>query len=140
VGTHVIIHYPHNLTICTNVGIAPFCQLNAAGGIVIGNNVLLGPGVVVWSQNHLYQDASIPVRDQGYQQLGVEIEDDVWVGAGAIILPGVKLREGTVVAAGAVVTKSTEPYTVVAGVPARVMKRRSDPPRQDSAQADAPPQ
>jgi maltose O-acetyltransferase len=139
VGTHVIIHYPHRLTIGSNVGIASFSQLNAAGGIAIGSNVLLGPQVVVWSQNHLYEDASVPICEQGYQQLRVEIEDDVWVGAGAIILPGIRLGRGTVVAAGSVVIRSTEPYTVVAGVPARVVKRRSFPAAPEGCGGSSPP-
>ena len=79
---------------------------------------MVGPGVMIWSLNHQYKSRGLPIRSQGYCQKPVRIEDDVWIGAAAIVLPGVSLAQGTVVAAGAIVTKSTEPYSVVAGVPA----------------------
>src|SRR5262249_49854320 len=101
------------------------CQVNARGGIEVGDGVLIGPGAVIWSQNHVTDSPHKAIKDQGYEFSRVLIEDDVWIGAGAIVLPGVRLARGTVVAAGAVVAKSTEHYTVVAGVPARVVKRRS---------------
>lgn len=85
---------------------------------------MIGPGVIIWSQNHKYESPSIPIRVQGYERRKVIIDRDVWIGAAAVILPGVHLAEGTVVAAGSVVTKSTEPYSVVAGVPARVIGNR----------------
>jgi acetyltransferase-like isoleucine patch superfamily enzyme len=123
--SHVIIYYPRRLRIGKNTGIAAYCQFHAGAGIHIGCDVLIGPNVMIWSQSHVYDDGTKLIRSQGWKRQPVAIEDDVWVGAGAIILPGVRLARGSVVAAGAVVTESTEPYSVVAGVPARQIKSRA---------------
>jgi acetyltransferase-like isoleucine patch superfamily enzyme len=123
--TSVIIHYPEGLLIGNDVGIADGCQLNAAGGIEIGDAVFIGPSVIIWSQNHAYERCDLRIMDQGYERSKVTIEDDVWIGAGAIILPGVRLSRGTVVAAGAVVTRTTDAYAIVGGVPARPLGSRS---------------
>lgn len=122
--THVMIYYPENLTIGRNSAITAYCQLNAGGGLVIGNDVLIGPGTYIWSQNHRFQDAGNLIREQGSERVAVTIEDDVWIAARCVILPGVRIATGTVVAAGAVVTRSTEPYTIVAGVPAKMIGLR----------------
>jgi acetyltransferase-like isoleucine patch superfamily enzyme len=122
--SNTIVYYPERLIIGENVGITAFTQINAGGGVRIGNDVLIGPGCCIWSQNHSYHDSSVPIRSQGYERKEVIIEDDVWVGAQATILPGVILRRGTVVASGAVVTKSTAEYAIVAGVPAKVIGTR----------------
>jgi acetyltransferase-like isoleucine patch superfamily enzyme len=72
--------------------------------------------------NHVYQDPTRPMVEQGVTAEGIVIEDDVWIGAGAIVTDGVRIGKGAVVAAGAVVTKDVPPHTVVGGVPARVIK------------------
>jgi maltose O-acetyltransferase len=127
-GTRVLskvtIYHPHNVILGNHVGISCSCQLNGAGGIVIGDHVLLGPGVMVWSQNHAFRSLNTPIAEQGYERATVTIQDDCWIGAGAIVLAGVCLGHGTVVAAGAVVTKSTEPFSIVAGVPAKIIGSR----------------
>jgi len=123
--SHAIIYHPERVSLGMKVRITCFCQLNGGGGIEIGDNVLIGPGVMIWSQNHRYQRADIPITDQGYDYAKVTIEEDVWIGARSIILPGVHISKGAVVAAGSVVTRSVAPYTVVAGVPARPIKSRT---------------
>lgn len=123
--SHVIVYHANGLYIGANSGIAVGCHFNAAGLIHIGKDVRIGPGAVVWSTNHRYSDSTIPVWRQGYENNQVTIEDDVWIGARAIVLPGVTLARGCIVAAGAVVTKSTEPFTVVPGVPARPIGKRT---------------
>ncbi len=95
--------------------------------IIIGNNVLIGPYAIFNSGSHLYSSKSRLIDEQGHKYGPITVEDDVWVGAHACILPGVTLAKGSVVAAGAVVTKSVTPYTVVAGVPAKVIGVRNDP-------------
>jgi maltose O-acetyltransferase len=122
---HVIIHHPQKLRLGKNVQIAAACHLNAGGGIEIADNTLIGPNVSIWSQNHIYASAGIPICDQGYEFAPVRIEEDVWIGCGAIILPGVVLARGCVIGAGAVVTSSTKPNTVYAGVPARPINQRT---------------
>ena len=112
------IEYPSQLTIGENTQINRNCFINAGGGVDIGKNVLIGPHVIIYSQNHNYGDSKICISDQGYTKAKVVIEDDVWLCARSTILPGLRVRKGTVVAAGAVVTKDTEPYSVVAGIPA----------------------
>jgi len=123
--SHVLIYHPQGLSIGNNSAITAYCQLNAGGRITIGNDVLIGPGTFIWSQNHSFELMDIPVRLQGYEKKEVTIEDDVWIASRAIILPGVRIGKGCVVAAGAIVTHSTEPYSIVAGVPARQIGSRS---------------
>lgn len=98
--------------------------INGVGGIEIGNNVLLGSGVVISSGEHQYNDSLDPVVLQKIIPKKIIIGNGVWIGANAVIMPGVTLAEGTVVGAGAIVTKSTEPFSVMVGVPARKIKKR----------------
>ena len=128
---HVIIHHPQKLRLGKNVQIASACHLNAGGGIEIADNTLVGPKVSIWSQNHIFARTDLPICDQGYEFAPVKIEEDVWIGCGAIILPGVVLARGCVIGAGAVVTNSTQPNTVYAGVPARAINTRNDAPPHD---------
>lgn len=121
------IKFPENISIGDDVRIHPMTYLDAAGGIEIGSHVGIAPGVTIYSSNHRYRDADRPYTEQGYEFGKVVIEDDVWIGARSVILAGVRLAPGTVVAAGAVVTKDTEPYSVVAGVPARIIGNRTGP-------------
>ncbi len=91
--------------------------------IVIGDDVLIGAGVHIYVNNHRYDRTDVPIVHQGYYpSQGVVIEDNVWIGANAILLPGVRIGRHSVVAAGSVVTKSVEPFSVYAGVPARKIK------------------
>jgi galactoside O-acetyltransferase len=113
------------LHIGKKVGVAAMCQINAKGGVTIGDSTLIGPGVMIWAQNHEFRSIGRPIMDQGYEYAPVRIDEDVWIGAGAIILPGVHLQRGSVVAAGAVVTRGTQPFSIVAGVPAKVIGIRA---------------
>ena len=89
--------------------------------IKIGRHCQIGPGVMFETVNHDLD--AIPGENRSTQTLPITLEDHVWVGAGAIILPGVTVGEGAVVAAGAVVTKDVEPRTMVGGVPAKLIKK-----------------
>lgn len=97
--------------------------LRGQGGITIGDRVYTAPLVQMLAVNHVYDDPTRPMVEQGITAEGIVIEDDVWIGGGAIITDGVRVGRGAVVAAGAVVTKDVEPYTVVGGVPARLLRR-----------------
>jgi acetyltransferase-like isoleucine patch superfamily enzyme len=101
-----------------------FSVVNGTGGVEIGKNVLIGPNVQIISYQHNYQNRGAPIKQQGTTAKKIEIQDDVWIGASAVILAGVVIGQGSVIGAGSVVTRSCEPYSVLAGVPARVIKER----------------
>lgn len=114
---------PHaGIRIGKNCLISEFNVLRGQGGITIGDNVYTAPLVQMAAVNHVYDDPNVPIIKQGITAQGIVIEDDAWIGAGAIILDGVRVGKGAVVAAGAVVTQDVPPYSVVGGVPARVIK------------------
>ena len=96
--------------------------LRGQGGITIGDRVYTAPLVQMLAVNHIFDDPKRPMVEQGITAEGIVVENDVWIGAGAIITDGVKIGEGAVVAAGAVVTKDVPAHTVVGGVPAKVLK------------------
>lgn len=93
------------------------------GPVDIGSHVNLAQGITVSALNHNFSDTNKRIDEQGVSTTPVTIEDDVWVGANAVILPGVTIGEHCVVAAGAVVTKDVPPHSLVAGVPAKVIKK-----------------
>jgi galactoside O-acetyltransferase len=100
--------------------------LNACRGgrIVFGNDVLVGPNAVFRTSDHVTLDPERPIREQGHTAGVIVLEDDVWIAANVTVVGGVRIGRGAVVAAGAVVTADVEPYSVVGGVPARLIKRR----------------
>ena len=98
---------------------------SAAGSITIGNYVHTGANVVMLGFNHGFYTREIPTKEQDYFEAPIVIGDDVWIGAGAIILAGVTIGNGAIIAAGAVVNKDVPPYTIVGGVPAKVIKERN---------------
>jgi acetyltransferase-like isoleucine patch superfamily enzyme len=98
--------------------------LGGQGGIHIGDDVIIGPGARMFSENHAYASLDRPIRAQGHERAPVVIGDDCWIGSGATILAGVSIGHGCVVAAGAVVTHDVPPLCMVAGVPARVVRWR----------------
>lgn len=118
------VFHPGNIEIGDGTRINMGFIINGAGGVEIGKNVRIGPRVLIYSQNHNYEDSTTCIAEQGYSYAKVVIEDDVWLCAGAMVLPGVRVGKGTVVAAGAVATKDTEPYSIVAGVPAAKVGER----------------
>lgn len=93
------------------------------GPVRIGNHVHLGQNVVVTGLNHNFEDVNAPIDEQGVRTAPIVIEDDVWIGASAVVLAGVTIGVHSVVAAGSVVNQSIPPYSVCAGVPARVVKQ-----------------
>jgi acetyltransferase-like isoleucine patch superfamily enzyme len=102
--------------------IGEFNVLRGQGGITIGDRVYTSPLVQLLAVNHVFSDPTRPFVEQGITAEGIVVEDDVWIGAGAIVTDGVRIGAGAVVAAGAVVVEDVAPHTIVAGVPARVVK------------------
>ena len=107
-----------------NCGLGTNAFYGAAGGIIIGNNVIVGNFVSFHSENHNFSDSEIPIRLQGTSHKGIVIGDNCWIGAKATILDGVHIGNGCVIAAGSVVTKSFPDNVVIGGVPARIIKNR----------------
>ena len=96
-----------------------------SGKVIIGKNVMMGPDVCIYARNHAFARTDIPMNAQGFDiEKPVVIEDDVWIGAKAIILPGVHIGTGAIIGAGAVVTKNVPNYAVVGGNPAHIIKMR----------------
>lgn len=96
------------------------CTLDARGGIIIGSNVSISPEVMLITSEHLKNDPDFGIRDQP-----IVIEDYVWIGSRATVLPGVTIGKGAIVAAGAMVIRDAPPFSVVGGVPARPIGKRS---------------
>jgi acetyltransferase-like isoleucine patch superfamily enzyme len=117
------------------------CINNAVGDVIIGNhtriglhNTIIGPvtigshvnlaqGITITALNHNFDDSEKRIDQQGISTKEVVLEDDIWVGANAVILPGVTIGKHAVVAAGAIVTKDVPPHSLVAGVPAKVIRQ-----------------
>ena len=95
-----------------------------AGEIIIGNDVMLSPHIAFLASNHVFSRTDIPMNTQGGKESKIEVGNDVWIGYGSIILAGVKIGNGVVVAAGSVVTKDIMDFDIVAGVPAKVIGNR----------------
>ena len=93
------------------------------GPVNIGHHVNLAQGITVTALNHNFEDSEKRIDEQGVSTTPVFIEDDVWIGANAVILPGVRVGTHSVVAAGAVVTKEVPPHSIVAGIPAKIIKK-----------------
>lgn len=114
---------PHaGIRIGRNSLIGEYSVIRGQGGVTIGDRVYTSPFTQIIAVNHVFDDPKRPFVEQGITAEGIVIEDDVWLGAGAVITDGVRVGQGAVVAAGAVVTKDVPPHTVVAGVPAKVIK------------------
>lgn len=113
----------NNIELGNNSVIGERSFLQDVGKIIINDNVLMGPECMIFTSNHLYKKDNL-VRNQGYVIGNVVIEEDVWIGARVIILPGVKIGKGAILGAGSVITKDVEEYTVVGGNPAKFIKYR----------------
>jgi len=127
-GTNV--NFEKNATFGTDlvIGSGSGVGINAslAGGVTIGENVMMGPDVIIYTRNHEFGDVSKPMNTQGFSApKPVVIEDDVWIGGRVIILPGVRVGMGSIIGAGSVVTKDVEKYCIIGGNPAKFIKKRS---------------
>ncbi len=126
VGHYAILkgYYKNELRIGDGTWIGQQCFFHAAGGLTIGKNVGIGPGVKIITSVHDEAGRGLAVLHSPVTFAPVVIEDDVDLGVNSIILPGVTVGKGAIVGAGAVVNKDVAPYTIVAGVPAKVLRER----------------
>ena len=112
------------LVMGNNSNIGPYNYIGCSGKINIGNNVMLAPRVSIYAENHVFDNPNITIKAQGVTKSAVVIEDDCWIAANVVILAGVTIGKGSVIAAGSVVNEDVPAFSVVAGVPARVIKSR----------------
>lgn len=122
-----IRHIGVGLTIGNNVGFSPNCYIQVRGRVIIGNNVIFGPNVSIFSESHIFSDPGKFINEQGESRKGVVIEDGVWVGADVTILDGVTIGSNSVIAAKSLVNKSVPAYSIVGGIPAKILKYRNGP-------------
>lgn len=117
-------HIPHaGIRIGADSLIGEYNVIRGQGGVTIGNRVYTSPMVQLLAVNHVFDDPKRPFVEQGITAEGIVIEDDVWIGSGAVITDGVRIGRGAIVAAGAVVTHDVAAHTIVAGVPARMVRQ-----------------
>ncbi|MEM9324883.1 MAG: acyltransferase [Bacteroidota bacterium] len=112
------------LRVGNDSNIGPYCYRGCSGQIDIGSNVMMSPRVSIYAENHNFGETDRPMKNQGVTRQFVKIEDDCWIAANSVILAGVTVGEGSIVAAGSVVTKDVPPFSIVAGNPATVIKKR----------------
>jgi acetyltransferase-like isoleucine patch superfamily enzyme len=102
----------------------PYCVVYGHGGLKTGDYVRIAAHTVIIPANHVYDDCTVPIAKQGLTRAGIEMGSDIWIGTGCRILDGVKIQDGSIIAAGAVVNKSVDRGCIVGGVPAKVLKYR----------------
>lgn len=122
--TGVIAQKGKGITIGNGTGISARAYFSGQGGIEIGNDVIFGPEVKIFSENHNYADAALTIKAQGVTRKGVTIGNNCWIGGGVSILDGVTIGNGCVIAAGSVVNRSIPENSIAGGIPAKVIKNR----------------
>lgn len=123
VGRFVVLKAIEKISFGNNISIHDSCYIDATGYIYIGNNVSIAHQSSLITFNHTWTDVAKPIKYNSIELNKIVIEDDVWIGCGVRVMPGVRIGKRSVVAAGAVVTSDVAPGTVVAGVPARLIKK-----------------
>lgn len=123
--TNVLFREPgEGLEVGDGSNIGAYAYIGCSGFIRIGKNVMMGPRVCLLAENHAFADPARPMKTQGVVREPIVIGDDCWLGAGSMVTAGVTIGEGSVIAAGAVVTKDVEPFSIVGGVPAKLIRSR----------------
>lgn len=122
----VYIIFSHRMTVGRRVAINVGTYIDAGGGLEIGDHVMIGPNCIISTREHSIEPTGIPMCYQPVRYRNIEIGNDIWIGGNATIRGGVKLGEGCVVAAGAVVISDVPPNAIVGGVPAKVLRYRDN--------------
>lgn len=121
IGKYVVLKNNQNLSIGENVSIHDSCYIDAYGDIIIGNNVSIAHHTSLISFNHTWSNPDKAIKYNNVEKGSIVIKDDVWIGCGVRIMPGVVINERSIIAAGTVVTKDVAYGSIVAGVPNRVI-------------------
>ena len=126
-GTNVNIekgaHFSSKVSLGDNSGIGVNAQI--AAHVTIGNDVMMGPECIIYTANHAFDNCEVPMWRQGFSApRPVIIGNDVWIGGRVTILPGVHVGDGAIIGAGSVVTHDVEPYSIVGGNPAKLIRKR----------------
>lgn len=120
----VTLWYPYRIHIGSDVTLNEWTYVSGFGGVRIGNGVRIGHRTSILSSDHRIDQPDVPMARSGLLAAETVIEDDVFIGANVTILMGVRIGKGSVIAAGSVVTRDVEPFTVAGGVPAKVLRKR----------------
>lgn len=118
------IHPASNIKIGNDVDLSWGLLIHTSGGVVIGDRVLIGFNTFISTGNHIIPENKGRIFSSGNKREKVSIDSDVWIGSNCVITAGVSIGEGAVVGAGSVVTKDVAPFTIVGGVPAKLIKTR----------------
>ncbi|BAU65939.1 hypothetical protein STA3757_33380 [Stanieria sp. NIES-3757] len=123
-GVHLSVFDSGQIIIDEGTYIGPYSCLSAYGKLKIGKNCLIASHSSIYAHNHNFTEHDKLIAEQGFNFKGVTIEDDCWLGSGVRVLDGVTIGQGSVIGAGAVVTKNIPPYSIAVGVPATVVSTR----------------
>jgi len=120
------INLPENVSIGNNCSFNYNVTIDASncGSIIIKNDVIIGPNVVIRASDHNFEDVNIDINKQGHRSGIIKIQNNVWIGANVTITKDVEIGEGSIIGAGAVVTKNIPPYSIAGGIPAKIIKKR----------------
>lgn len=119
---NVTIKHPENITLGDNVSIHTLCYIDGGGGLTVGNNVSIAHNCSIITFNHSWDNRCIPIKYNQLNYSPIKIHDDVWIGAGVRIMPGVTIANRCIIGAGSVVTKDCEPNSIYAGIPAHKIR------------------
>ncbi len=123
----ILIASPGRVEVGSNTNLMQNVIIGGEGGVKIGSFVMISSDCRIMTSNHGYEDFHTPMCQQELVKGPVVIEDDVWLGAHVVVLPNVRIGRGAIVAANSLVTKDVAPFSIVCGVPARLIKYRFDP-------------
>jgi len=123
-STNISLLHPQNISFGENVGVARDVVLDGRGGLEIGDNTLIGFESVIITSSHNHARCDIPISEQGMISRPIKIGNNCWIGARVILLPGVTIGNGSIIGASAVVTKDIPDYSIAAGIPCKVIRKR----------------
>ncbi len=122
----LLFSYDGFIKIGDNCTINPFTVIYGHGGVTIGENVMIAANCIIVSSNHNFDSVEIPMSQQGIRSEGIHIDSDVWIGSNVKVLDGIKVGKGCVIAAGSVVNRDLDSYGIYGGVPAKLIKMRTE--------------